>query len=105
MENIKRTLVLKINNNKRDFLKQYAKRGSPIAFASTALIYYYYEKKIPLSLIEEWLKGTDSYTLHKQPKFPRPRNPTFAYRKWYQFQTDLIDLGNLAKEMTPIDTF
>ena len=104
--------VLKINDNKRGFLKEYAKPGSPIAFASPALIYYYYGKKIPLTTIEEWLKGTDSYTLHKQPKFPRPRDPTFAYQKRYQFQIDLIDLGNLIKEndsnrylLTAIDIF
>ena len=97
---------------KETFLKEYAKPGSPIVFASPALVYYYYEKKILLSLIEEWLKGTDSYTLHKQPKFPRPRNPTFAYRKRYQFQIDLIDLGNLAEQndsnrylLTAIDIF
>ena len=97
---------------KETFLKEYAKPGSPIAFASPALIYHYYGKQIPLTLIEEWLKGTDSYTLHKQPKFPRPRNPTFAYRKRYQFQIDLIDLGNLAEQndsnrylLTAIDIF
>ena len=50
---------------KEGFLKEYAKPGSPTAFASPALIYYYYGKKIPLPTIEEWLKGTDSYTLHK----------------------------------------
>ena len=97
-ENNKRTIVLNINDNKRGFLKEYAKLGSPIVFASPALIYYYYDKKIPLTKIEEWLKGTDSYTLHKRPKFPRPRNPTFAYQKWYQFQIDRIDLGNLIEE-------
>ena len=71
---------------KEDFLKEYAKPGSPIAFASPALIYYYYGKKIPLTTIEEWLKGTDSNTLHKQTKFPRPRNPTFAHQKRYQYK-------------------
>ena len=76
------------------------------------MIYYYYGKKIPSLTIKEWLKGTDSYTLHKQPKFPRPRNPTFAYQKWYQFQIYPIDLGNLVKEndsnrylLTAIDIF
>ena len=97
---------------KEIFLKEYARPGSPIAFASPALIYYYYGKKIPLTTIEEWLKGTDSYTLHKQPKLPKPRNPTFAYHKRYQFQIDLIDLGNLIEEndgnrylLTAIDIF
>ena len=97
---------------KEVFLKEYAKPGLPIAFASPALIYYYAGKKIPLTMIEEWLKGTDSHTPHKQPKFPRPRNPTFAYHKRYQFQIDLIDLGNLIKEndsnrylLTAIDIF
>ena len=97
---------------KEIFLKEYARPGSPIAFASPALIYYYYGKKIPLTTIEEWLKGTDSYTLHKQPKLPKPRNPTFAYHKRYQFQIDLIDLGNLIEKndgnrylLTAIDIF
>ena len=76
---------------KEVFLKEYAKPGSPIAFASPALIFYYYGKKIPLTTIKEWLKGTNSYTLHKQPNLPRPRNPTFAYQKRYQFQIDLIE--------------
>ena len=50
--------------------------------------------------------------IHKQPKFPRPRNPTFAYQKRYQFQIDIIDLGNLIEEndgnrylLTAIDIF
>ena len=34
---------------KEVFLKEYAKPGSPIAFASPALIYYYYGKKNPFN--------------------------------------------------------
>ena len=63
-------------------------------------------------MIKEWLKGTDSFKLHKQLKLSRPRNPTFAYQKRYQFQIDLIDLGNLVEEndsnrylLTAIDIF
>ena len=40
------------------------------------------------------MHGLDSYTLHKQAKSARPRNPTYAYYKRYQFQIDLIELSN-----------
>ena len=38
------------------------------------------------------MHGLDSYTLHKQAKSTRPRNPTYSYYKRYQFQIDLIEL-------------
>ena len=101
-----------MNINKDTFLNEYTSPGSPIAFASPGLIYHYYDKKVPIKIIENWLQGIDSYTLHKQPKLPKPRNPTYAYFKRYQFQIDLIDLGHLASEndqyrylLTAIDIF
>ena len=83
--------------NKESFLKEYVSPGSPIAFASPGWIYHYYEKNIPYSRIRRWLKGIDAYSLHKQPKLPKPRNPTYAYFKRYQFQIDLIELGHLSE--------
>ena len=82
---------------KEIFYKDYVSPKSPIAFASPGLIYQYYDKQIPLTKIQKWLKGIDAYTLHKQPKLPRPRNPTYAYFKRYQFQIDLIELGHLSE--------
>ena len=98
--------------DKESFLKEYLTPGTPIAFASPGLIYHYYNKEIKLKTIENWLKNIDAYTLHKQPKLPKPRNPTYAYFKRYQFQIDLIDLGQIASEndqyrylLTAIDIF
>ena len=78
------------------FLQEYTLPGSPIAFASPGWIYLYYKKQIPYTKIQKWLQGVDTYSLHKQPKLPKPRNPTFAYYKRYQFQIDLIELSSLS---------
>ena len=98
--------------NKDSFLKEYVSPGSPIAFASPGLIYQHYNKQIPIKTIKNWLKNVDSYTLHKQTKLTKPRNPTYAYFKRYQFQIDLIDLGHLSEDndnyrylLTAIDIF
>ena len=82
----------------KEVFKRMCKTGVTNSFFISRVGLLLLWEKIPLTTIEEWLKGTDSYTLHKQPKFPRPRNPTFAYQKRYQFQIDLIDLGNLVEE-------
>ena len=39
---------------------------------------------------------SDTYTLHRQPKAPKPRNPTYVYYKRYQFHIDLIEIGKMA---------
>ena len=59
------------------------------------------------------MHGLDSYTLHKQAKSARPRNPTYAYYKRYQFQIDLIELSDSVSSandnyrylLTAIDIF
>lgn len=97
---------------KEEFMNDYSAPGSPLAFSSPYRIYKHYEKAIPLKTIKKWMHGLDSYTLHKQPRTPRPRNPTYAYKKRYQFQIDLIELGQLAETndnyrylLTVIDIF
>ena len=55
-----------------------------------------FKKKIPITKIKKWLEGVDAYTLHKHTKLPKPRNPTYAYYKRYQFQIDLIELGKFS---------
>ena len=81
---------------KEDFIEEYTSPSSPIAFASPGWIHLYYKKEIPIKKIKKWLEGIDAYTLHKHKKLPKPRNPTYAYYKRYQFQIDLIELGNLS---------
>ena len=59
------------------------------------------------------MHGLDSYTLHKQAKSARPRNPTYAYYKRYQFQIDLMELSDSVSSvndnyrylLTAIDIF
>lgn len=81
---------------KKQFLQSFTSPGSPLAFSSPYRVYKHYNGEIPLKNIKKWMHGLDSYTLHKQPKKPKPRNPTFAYNKRYQFQIDLIEIGQLA---------
>ena len=81
---------------KEIFTREYTSPGSPIAFSSPGLVYQYYNKEIPYTKIQNWLKEIDAYSLHKQAKLPKPRNPTYAYYKRYQFQIDLIELGSLS---------
>ena len=81
---------------KNHFLQEYTSPSSPISFASPGWIYLYYNKEIPLIKIQKWLEEIDAYTLHKHTKLPKPRNPTYAYYKRYQFQIDLIELGKFS---------
>ena len=81
---------------KNNFLQEYTSPSSPISFASPGWIYLYYKKEIPYTKIKKWLEEIDAYTLHKHTKLPKPRNPTYAYYKRYQFQIDLIELGKFS---------
>ena len=81
---------------KDEFIKTYTSPGSPLAFSSPYRAYNYYNGQIPLKTIKNWMHGLDTYTLHKQARKPKPRNPTYAYYKRYQFQIDLIELGQLS---------
>ena len=97
---------------KEEFMDAYASPGTPLAFSSPYRVYKHFQGAIPLKTIKKWMHGLDSYTLHKQARAPRPRNPTYAYNKRYQFQIDLIELGRLAEAndghrylLTVIDIF
>ena len=97
---------------KEEFIQNFSTPGSPIAFSSPYRVYKYYKGLIPLKKIKQWMHGLDAYTIHKQAKKPNPRNPTFVYRKRYQFQIDLVELGELSREndnyrylLTCIDIF
>ena len=87
---------------KNQFLQEYTTPSSPISFASPGWIHLYYNKEIPLAKIQKWLQEIDAYTLHKHTKLPKPRNPTYAYYKRYQFQIDLIELGKYSVENNDI---
>ena len=97
---------------KREFLKAYTLPGSPFAFSSLNRVFKHFNGSIPINKIKKWLLASDTYTLHRQPKAPKPRNLTYAYYKRYQFQIDLIEIGKMANAndnyrylLTAIDIF
>ena len=97
---------------KHEFLKAYTSPGSPFAFSSPNRVFNHFNGSIPINKIKKWLQASDAYTLHRQPKAPKPRNPTYVYYKRYQFQIDLIEIGKMAKAndnyrylLTAIDIF
>ena len=58
------------------------------------------------------LDGIQSYSMHREVKRPRARNPFFVYRKREHVQADLIEVGQLSDEndgvqylLTVIDMF
>ena len=97
---------------KRRFLEAYILPSSPFAFSSLYRIFKHFNGVILINKIKKWLQGLDSYSLHRQPKAPKPRNPTYVYYKRYQFQRDLIEIGKMASVndnyrylLTAIDIF
>ena len=53
--------------------------------------------KISQTKARKVLSGIRSYTLHREGKKPRQRNPFFVYRLRQQIQIDLIEIGDLAR--------
>ena len=97
---------------KTEFIKAYTTPGSPLAFSSPYRVYKHYEGTIPLKTIKNWMHGLDTYTLHKQARKPKSRNPTYVYYKRYQFQIDLVEIQQFAEAndgyrylLTVIDIF
>ena len=68
--------------------------------------------KIKTSNARKWLRGQDSYTLHKPARVKFPRRKTIVAGIGEQLQTDLIDVQKLKSEndgmgylLTAIDIF
>ena len=85
------TIMNEIKNN-------YTKIGHPIAFSAPFQIYKYYKGKISYKKIKKALASIESYTLHKQLKQPKPRNPTFVYEPRERWDIDLIEIKKFAKK-------
>ena len=84
--------------NMNELIKNYTKIGHPIAFSAPSQIYNYYKGKISYKKIKDVLASIDSYTLHKQIKKPKPRNPTFVYEPRERWDIDLIEIKKFAKK-------
>ena len=79
-----------------DIAQSYLTPGHPAAFSSAARLKKYH-KDIKLKDIEQKLRGLDVFTLHKQFKKPKRRNPFFVLRKREHIQMDLIELKALGR--------
>jgi hypothetical protein len=82
--------------------REYINPEHPIAFTSPGSIHEFYKRNlhrnVPIKNIKNALTEIDSYTLHREAKRPRHRNPFFVYQLREQLQLDLIDVSQLAKD-------
>lgn len=84
------------NKDKEKIIQNFVSGTHPTSYSGIHNIYSYYNKKFSKAQISDILSEIDSYTLHKASKKFR-RNPSFSYYKRYQFQIDLVELGELTK--------
>lgn len=94
------------------FKKHYTTPGNKIAFSGLNQIYEYYDRKIPISVIENKLENINSYGLHKETRKRSTVNPFFIYRRRIMFMIDLVDVQTMKNEnddvkylLTCIDCF
>lgn len=94
-----------------DLKRSYTTPGHKIAFTGIKALLQYYSPFLSRSDIESALSEIESYTLHRE-FHGQQRNPSYSHFKRYQFQCDLIEVRNLAKQndgvnylLTVIDTF
>jgi hypothetical protein len=84
-------------------LRNYTNTRHPIAFSGIQNIYRYFKGYLKLKTIKELLAKSSTYTLFKDSKKPKPRNPTFIYSKRYSFELDLVDVQKFSKENSGIN--
>ena len=70
----------------------YLKPSHPTFFASPAIVYDYYDKKIPLKKIKQFLHSLETYTLHKTRRFKIKRNPFYLYQTRTLCDVDLAEM-------------
>jgi len=91
-----------INRTLQRIQQHYVRPSHPIAFSAPGTVQRYYknnfQRVIPARVLENTLAAVDSYTLHREFKKPKYRNPFFIYERRQQVQMDLIDVRQLAKE-------
>lgn len=72
----------------------------PASFGGPAKLYLAAKKdgrKIGLDTIEKWLKGEETYTLHRPSRKKFPRNKVYVPRIDHQWDADLMDMTRVAK--------
>lgn len=84
----------------------------PHSFSGVSKTKAYYGRKVGLKGVKSALQGINSYSMHREQKKPRGRNPFFIYKKRQQIQIDLIETikisqynDNVKYLLTGIDMF
>jgi Integrase core domain/Chromo (CHRromatin Organisation MOdifier) domain len=75
----------------------YLNPSHPTAFGSLGTLKRFYKGQFTEAQIRLALSHADSYTLHREVKKPKVRNPIFVYSLREQVQMDLIDVRHLAE--------
>ena len=83
-----------MNMNKK-IRTNYLKPGHRTAFGGISTLTRFY--KIQPAKAKDILSSISSYTLHREYKKPRRRNPYYVYEKREQVQVDLIDVKGVSK--------
>ena len=76
--------------------KKYIIPQQSASFGGISKVYRKYDGKVPLSMVKKGLQGVTSYSLHRERKKPRQRNPFFILEKRQQIQIDLLDISVLS---------
>ena len=74
--------------------KKYVSGEHPISYSGISNIKRYFPEA-SLNVIKEALSGIETYTLFREPKFPRYYNPVYVTKPRELLQADLIDLQSL----------
>lgn len=86
---------MKMTSLKAKIKKDFTTLGHQVAFSSPQKVSDFYG--ISFKKAEAILSELDGYTLHKDFKITRSKNPYFIYKPRAQFQADLIDVRSLAR--------
>jgi hypothetical protein len=84
--------------------KNYTKPGHPTFLGGQQSLKSYYGKKLSSAEIKEILSSNYSYSLHREYKKPRVRNPYYVYYIRQMAQLDLIQIENWGGvELPPLN--
>ena len=84
-----------MNPDRNAIKRQYVTPGHPSAFSGIGRVAAHHGLKTRNA--RELLSEISSYTLHREAKRPRYRNPYFVYLRREQCQADLIDVQQLSR--------
>ena len=82
---------------RKNIPEEYITPGHVVAFSAPANIKRSSHPNLQKEEIAKVLQSVDAYTLHREYKKPRTRNPFYLNRKRQQIQLDLIDVSHLKR--------